>query len=166
MQALRWEPDAATELRIVAKPQRWLWWLNLFLQPALAGLMFYAASSGDGSAGSRVFLAVLGLLCLALWGFGVSVILRLRGGPLYVVVGERHLEVPSMVRRTTVVVPYAEIEKASLQEIHAGGVSFFQLAVGYRSGGKKKSVVIAQQLVGREALEQVVEALVSRGVQV
>jgi hypothetical protein len=158
-------PASTPELRILAKPQLWLWWLNLVIQLPLGGMMLWLAiTESDGGIGGRVFLGLLGLFCVGLWGFGVSVLARLRGAPLYVVVGATELAVPSMVRRTSVVVRYADMEKTSLQEINASGVSFFQLVVGYRVDGKKKSLVIAQQLVGREALDQVLDALAARGV--
>ena len=94
-----------SELRIPAKPQLWLWWLNGIIQLPLGAMIIKAAVAGAGSVASRAFVGLLGVVCLALWCFSLHVLRRLRGEPLHVVVGATHLEVPSMVRRASVVVP-------------------------------------------------------------
>jgi hypothetical protein len=155
-------------LRIVAKPQRWLWWTNAVIQLPLAVLMFAVMLNDKDadSTGMRIFMGVLGVVCLALWVFSIRVLLRLRAGPLELVVSDENLQVPSMLRGDATTVRIADIEKALLQEIRTNGVSFFQLVVTHRVGAKNKGLVIAQQLVGKDALTQVCEALRERGVTI
>ena len=153
------------ELRIVARPQRWLWLSNAILQLPLTLLML-SVCANQTELGMRIFMGLLAACLFALWVFALRVLWRLRAGPMELVVSDEALQVPSMVRASSTTVRLPDIEKVQLQETRSNGVSFFQLVVTHRVDATKKSVVIAQQLVGKAALDQVCEALRARGVAI
>jgi hypothetical protein len=152
------------ELRIPARPQLWLWWGSVIVFPPLAALTFYGAWAGGG--GSRVGVALMGLLFVALSALAVVVLVRVHGRPFHVVLASAHLEIPSLTRRGSIVVPLSSIERAVVHTFRVNGVAFSDLTVSYRANERRKSAVVAQQLIGREALDHLCEALSARGVPV
>jgi len=149
------------ELRIPVRPQRWLFVLNLFVQPAVCALFVLVAMHADGW--EAVFGGVMALVTLILFGFAVLVLIRTWGKTFELVVGDT-VEVPSLLTGRVRRVPLAAIRGGRIEETRARGVSFYALRLELAEGESPRSIVVNSQLVGPAAYDRFCAALSARGV--
>jgi hypothetical protein len=153
-----------SELRIAVRPQRWLWIGNVLIQLPLALLCGWAAASPEtGSLGLRVAVLGIGGLFGLLFVYALLVLSRTIGRTFEVVLDDRALHVPNVIRGTTDEVQLASITKATTSEVRTYGVSFFGLRI---ESGDRKPVEVMSQVVGVDAFHELVDALRARGVAV
>jgi hypothetical protein len=151
-----------TEVRIPVRPQRWLFVINLIVQPPLTALFAWMALDADGL-GSALFGAVLALVTLLLCGFSLAVLVRTWGKQYELVVGET-VEIPNLMSGRVVRVPLTAIRGGQVIETRARGVPFYSLTLQLVPPATARSAVISSQLVGPAALARFREALAIRGV--
>jgi hypothetical protein len=149
------------EIRIPVKPQRWLWITNVLIQPPIALLCGWAATDPEGGLGLRVFMLALAATCGLLFVFALLVLSRTLGRTFEIVLDERALHVPNVIRGITEEMRLASITKATIDETNSNGVSFFSLRL---EASDRKPVVVMSQFVGPAAFHELVDALRARGV--
>jgi hypothetical protein len=154
--------DRLPELRIAVRPQRWLFVLNLFVQPALFALFVWIALDGGGV--SLLFIA-MALVVLLLFVFSVVVLVRTWGKTFELVVGDA-VEVPHPIRGRTTRVPLTSIQGGTVVETRASGVSFYSLTLEVAPPALPRTLVISSQFVGSDGFVRFHEALVARGVPI
>jgi len=149
------------ELRIPVRPQRWLFVLNLFVQPAVCALFVLVAVHADGW--GAAFGGLMALVTLVLFGFSVLVLVRTWGKTFELVVGDL-VEVPSLLTGRVRRVPLTAIRGGRIEETRARGVSFFALRLELAECESPRSIVVSSQLVGPAAYDRFCAALAARGI--
>jgi hypothetical protein len=154
--------DHPSELRIPVRPQRWLFLLNLIVQPALFALFAWIALSGGGM--GALFIA-MALVVLLLFVFSVVVLVRTWGKTFELVVGDA-VEVPHPIRGRVTRVPLTSIQGGYVVETRASGGSFYSLTLEVAPPASPRTLVISSQFVGSDGWARFREALVARGVSI
>lgn len=152
------------ETRIPLRPQRWLFGLNLLVQPPLAALflgMFFDPTSG---AAAKVFTGLMVLATLGLFGFSVLVLWRIWGKVFEIVVGVSTMEIPNPVGGSVERIAFSDVDRAFITETRASAASFYALTLEHKKDGQSRRTVVSSQLVGMEAFRALRDCLAERGV--
>jgi hypothetical protein len=154
---------APVEVRISVRPQRWLFVLNLFVQPPMTALFAWMAVSTEGL--TALFGAVMALVTLSLFGFAIALLVRTWGKQFELVVGDT-VEIPNLLSGRVIEIPLSAIRGGQVIETRTRGVSFYSLRLDFAATASARNTVVSSQLVGPDAFTRFREALVARGVAI